>query len=124
MSVRLFTPETRGLTSSSSSHTNSGLVQRKQPLWVFQRITRRNIVLAQFALTSVVEAIFISNKALVALIWATKWIGFAWYVTFGRHDAARSSGLTWRRVWGDHDNFHVIAVFTMALQITAAVAMG
>ncbi len=87
-------------------------------------MTRRNIVLAQFALTSAVEAVIITDKALVALIWATKWAGFAWYVTFGRHDAAKGSGLTYRNVWGDHDNFHAIACVTACLQIAAAVAMG
>ena len=101
-----------------------GLLQRKQPLWMFQRVTRRNIVLAQFALTSLVEAAIIPHKGLVAAIWATKWVGFAWYVTFGRHDAERSSGLTVGNVWGDHDNFHVIACVTAAMQIAAAALMG
>ena len=87
-------------------------------------MTRRNIVLAQFALTSMVEAVCIPNKWLVALIWVTKWVAFLWYITFGRHDAQRGSGLTILNVWGDHDNFHALTCVTAALQIAAAVAMG
>ena len=105
-------------------HPRSGLIQREQPLWAFQRITRRNLVLGQFALLSLVEALVIPNKALVAAILVTKWVGFTWYVTFGRHDAERSSGLTYRSVWGDHDNFHVIAIVVALLQIAACIAMG
>ena len=81
-------------------------------------------MLGQFALLSLVEAVVIPNKALVAAIIITKWVGFTWYVTFGRHDAERSSGLTYRSIWGDHDNFHVIAIGVAAMQICASIAMG
>ena len=75
------------------------MTQREQPLWAFCRITRRNIVLCQFCLTSLVEAFVIPDKRLVAAIWVSKWIGFAWYVRYGRHDSGRGSGLTWKEVW-------------------------
>ena len=102
----------------------SGLLQSSQPLWQFHRTTRRNIVLAQFALTSVVEAFVIPNKALVAAIWAAKWAAFTWYVTYGRHDA-KPSALTWApTVWADHDYFHLLAIITAALQLSAAASMG
>ena len=120
-----------------------GLVQSAQPLWQFHRITRRNIVFAQarsflsrpsrptrpahppqFALTSLVEAFVIPNKALVGAIWLSKWVAFSWYVTHGRHDA-RPSRLAWApHVWADHDYFHLLAICTAALQLAAAVSMG
>ena len=95
-------------------------MQERVPLWEFHRLTRRNIVLAQFMLSSAVEAVVIPNKALVALIFVLKVLGFCWYVTFGRHDAARASPLTVRGVWGDHDNFHAITTGAALLQIAGA----
>ena len=94
--------------------------QSAVPLWEFHRITRRNIVLAQFLLSSAVEAALISSKPLVALIFAGKVAGFLWYVKWGRHDAPSSSPLTRPGVWGDHDNFHAITTGTALLQIAAA----
>jgi hypothetical protein len=96
------------------------VLQKEQPLWEFHRYTRRNIVLAQFCLSSAVEAFVIPNKALVALIFALKVAAFLWYVTFGRHDASAASPLTVPGVWGDHDNFHAITTGTALLQIAAA----
>ncbi len=90
------------------------------PLWEFHRLTRRNIVLAQFCLSSAVEACLIASKPLVALIFAGKLAGFLWYIKFGRHDAAAASPLTVPGVWGDHDNFHAITTGTALLQIAAA----
>jgi hypothetical protein len=95
-------------------------MQKAVPLWEFHRLTRRNIVLAQFCLSSAVEAAVIPNKALVLLIFLLKVLGFLWYVKFGRHDAKHASPLTVAGVWGDHDNFHAITTGTALLQIAAA----
>ena len=86
------------------------------PLWEFQRYTRRNIVLAQFMLSSAVEAVCISNKLLVGAIFGLKVLAFLWYCTFGRHDAPKPSPLVVPGVWGDHDNFHVLSIVVAALQ--------
>ena len=96
------------------------MLQKAVPLWEFHRITRRNLVLVQFCLSSCVEAAVIPNKLLVALIFALKVAGFTWYITFGRHDARKASPLTVPGVWGDHDNFHAITTGTAVLQIAAA----
>lgn len=96
--------------------------QSAVPLWEYRRYTRRNIVLAQFLLSSAVEAVCITNKALVAAIFGLKMAGFFWYTTFGRHDAPKASALTVPGVWGDHDNFHVITTAAAFLLIAAAAA--
>ena len=98
----------------------SGVRQTAVPLWEFQRYTRRNIVLLQFTLSSAVEAVCISNKALVAAIFALKVVAFWWYCTFGRHDAPKPSPLTVPGVWGDHDNFHVMTIGAAFLQVLGA----
>ncbi len=96
------------------------MLQKAVPLWEFHRLTRRNIVLVQFCLSSVVEAFVIPNKLLVGVIFALKVAGFCWYITFGRHDAAAASPLTVPGVWGDHDNFHAITTGAALLQIVGA----
>ena len=102
----------------------SGVRQSAVPLWEFQRYTRRNIVLAQFTLSSAVEAVCIANKALVVAIFALKVLAFLWYCTFGRHDAPKPSPLTVPGVWGDHDNFHVLSIAVAALQSACRAITG
>lgn len=95
-------------------------MQDAVPLWEYRRLARRNLVLLQFTLSSAVEAAVVPNKALVALIFALKVVGFAWYIRFGRHDAPTTSPLVRPGVWGDHDNFHAITTGAAVLQIAAA----
>ena len=75
-----------------------GYLQKDHPLWEFQRMTRRNIVLAQFLMTSAVEAAVITNRLLLAAIWASKWGAVFWFLKFGRADG-KASGLTWDKSW-------------------------
>ena len=79
-------------------------------------------MLLQFTLSSAVEAVCISNKTLVAAIFALKVLAFCWYCTFGRHDAPKPSPLIVPGVWGDHDNFHALSAACAGLQIFAAAA--
>ena len=87
----------------------------------FARLTRRNLVLAQITLLSVVEAFALPDWRCTAAVWASRWIAFLWYVTFARHDAERTSGLTVPNVWGEHDTFHAMCSVTAALQIAGTV---
>jgi hypothetical protein len=66
-----------------------------------------------------VEALVIPNKLMVAAIWTSKWLAFAWFIAFARADA-RGSGLIFKGWWHDHDWFHLLAICTAGLQLAAA----
>ena len=89
-------------------------------MWEYRRHSRKLLMLTQVILSSAVEARVIAHKPSAAIIALVKVGAFHWFAAFARFDAPRSSGLVWRGVWADHDNFHVIACVTHALQIRAA----
>ena len=77
-------------------------------------------MIVQVATSCIVEAVTIEHKALAAVIAAFKVASFQWFAVFARYDAPRSSGLVVPGMWTDHDNFHVFACCTHALQVIAA----
>ena len=89
-------------------------------MWQYRRHTRKTLMIVQVATSCIVEAVTIENKALAAVIAAFKVASFQWFAVFARYDAPRSSGLVVPGMWTDHDNFHVFACCTHALQVIAA----
>jgi len=88
-------------------------------MWQYRRHTRKCLVLGQIGLSMLVEACVIRHKPTALVIGSAKFMGFHWFAAYARFDAPRSSGLVLPGVWHDHDNFHVIATATHALQIWA-----
>ena len=88
-------------------------------MWQYGRRTRRTLVLGQILLSCAVEGACVADKRFAAAIGALKLAAFQWFAAFGRYDAPRSSGLVVPGVWGDHDNFHVLATLTHVAQVAA-----
>ena len=88
-------------------------------MWQYGRQARRTLVLAQIVLSCAVEGACVADKRFATAIGALKLLAFQWFAAFGRYDAPRSSGLVLPGVWGDHDNFHVLATLTHAAQVAA-----
>ena len=126
-------------------------MQKKVLLSDYRRSIRLNLVFLQFAFTSIVEALVrptsllcplrlpslpglhlflrsrsqvIPNKPLVALIVFGKAVGLLLYFLHGRHDAPfKPTVATVPGWWGDHDNFHLMMIFTLVAQLAAAMAL-
>ena len=63
----------------------------------------------------------IENKGVVALILLGKIVGISLYHLHGRHDAPKPpTAATVPGVWADHDNFHVVVLATLMVQLWAA----
>ena len=89
-------------------------------MWQYGRQTRRTLVLGQILLSCAVEGLCVADKRVATAIAALKFAAFQWFAAFGRYDAPRSSGLVLPGLWGDHDNFHVLASVTHLAQVAAA----
>ena len=89
-------------------------------MWQYGRHTRRSLVLGQILLSCAVEGLCVADKRVATGIAALKFAAFQWFAAFGRYDAPRSSGLVLPGIWGDHDNFHVLASITHLAQVAAA----
>ena len=92
-------------------------LQDEQPLWQWQRDTRKAIMLTMIGLSCVVEACVLQDKRLAATIAVGKVLAFNWFRVYGRYDAPRRSVFTVPGVWLDHDVFHLISTAIHGLQL-------